>query len=164
MIHCNGTTHSWSDDSYSYGSYPCPGPEKCADARARLQAEVQKAKKSNKLMDEAKDKKPKVDKAKQAKALREKAEKLEAEAKNDAIRERCSYQGVEWNQRGEAKAVYTEFVPCPGTSQYPHQKTYNDEYGSRVSCSVCNGNNQIFTRHYIRVPEYDAPKPPKEPV
>lgn len=40
MDYCNGTTHFWSDDSYDRGSYPCPGPDKCADA-ARKQREYE---------------------------------------------------------------------------------------------------------------------------
>lgn len=37
METCDGKTHSGSDDSYSQWSYPCPGPEKCADAARREQ-------------------------------------------------------------------------------------------------------------------------------
>lgn len=30
---CNGYMHHWSDDSYAYGSYPCPGPESCSESK-----------------------------------------------------------------------------------------------------------------------------------
>lgn len=159
MHRCNGTTHTWSDDSYSYGKYPCPGPERCPDARSKLLAKEKRA-----VMAAKTPKKKKLDKLKEAAALRAKAEKLEAQGRDDAIRERCSYQGVEWDRKGQAKAVYSEFVPCPGYGGQPHWESYNDEYGSRQSCGQCNGSGEIFTQHYIRVPQYDAPKPPKEPV
>lgn len=29
MDSCNGHIHSWMDDSYDYGSYPCPGYPEC---------------------------------------------------------------------------------------------------------------------------------------
>lgn len=33
MDSCNGYSHYWSDDSYSSGHYPCPGPERCPTSR-----------------------------------------------------------------------------------------------------------------------------------
>lgn len=162
MDYCDGTKHYWSDDSYSSGSYDCPGPERCATAKAK--AAKEKKASTNKLMAEAKDVKPKKSKAEQARDLTLQAKKLEAEAREDAIRERCTYQGVEWNRKGLAKAVYSEFAPCPGYGGQQHWESYNDEYGSRQSCGQCGGNGTIYVQHYIRVPEYDAPKPPKEPV
>lgn len=156
MDRCNGYKHFWSDDSYSQGTYECPGPEKCPDSK--------KPPKTNKLMDEAKDTKPKKSKAQQAEELEARAVKLRNQARDDAIRERCRYVGVEWDRKGKAKAVYSEFVPCPGYGGQPHYESYTDEYGSRVSCHQCRGNGNIYVQHYLRVPEYDAPTAPKEPV
>lgn len=39
MDYCNGKTHHWSDDSYSHGSYPCPGWPKCTSEAAKRQME-----------------------------------------------------------------------------------------------------------------------------
>ena len=49
MDYCNGLTHSWSDDSYSCGSYPCPGPVKCADAAHALKTKIEKETEVTKL-------------------------------------------------------------------------------------------------------------------
>lgn len=42
MDYCNGHTHFWSDDSYSQGSYPCPGPEHCANSKLLKKQEEEK--------------------------------------------------------------------------------------------------------------------------
>lgn len=33
MGYCNGTMHLWSDDSYVWVSYPCPGPPQCLTSK-----------------------------------------------------------------------------------------------------------------------------------
>lgn len=97
-----------------------------------------------------------------AEELREEATRLEREEHEAAIEARCMSHGIEWNRRGLAHEKFCEFVPCQGAFGHPHYDTYNDEYGSGVSCAGCRGSGKNFITHKIRRPEYDAPQPPKE--
>lgn len=73
------------------------------------------------------------------------------------------YGRLEWDHGGRAIWRHTREFPCPG----PYWSKdclgrYEDDYGSTKWCPTCTyGNGKVMVVRFIRVPRYDAPKPPK---
>ena len=70
---------------------------------------------------------------------------------------------VEWKKNGQAVWRYMQTRPCTGTPGYSGgcAGVYNDDYGSTQYCRECTGSGTIYSWAYRRVPEWDAPQPPK---
>jgi len=71
---------------------------------------------------------------------------------------------LEWTRDGLCKYRVYKSAPCPGVPGYEPRKCdghWTDEYGSSHSCRECGGSGTVRWWEYIRVPEFDAPKPKK---
>ena len=70
---------------------------------------------------------------------------------------------LEWTHFGQCRYRIYKKKKCKGTPGYSGgcQGTYTDDYGSYQSCPECHGSGSIRYPVWIRVPEFDAPKPSK---
>lgn len=70
---------------------------------------------------------------------------------------------IEWRSNGQAVWRTLENYACTGTPGYSGgcEGTYTDDYGSWASCGQCGGNGKINYWAYRRLPQWDAPSPPK---
>lgn len=68
---------------------------------------------------------------------------------------------IEWNSKGEALYRVLKVRKCTGIPGYSGgcAGTHRDDYGSLVSCPECGGRGKINYWKFIRVPEFDAPRP-----
>jgi hypothetical protein len=73
------------------------------------------------------------------------------------------YANMYGDHHGYAWWSHTREVPCTGPPQYDKCLGHTeDEYGSSHWCSACTyGNGWRIVRVRLRVPRYDAPRPPK---
>ncbi len=78
-------------------------------------------------------------------------------------RKNLDYGRLSWDHDGRAWWEHNREVPCVG-SRYTgkHIETSTDEYGTDHHCDACTyGSGRTMLRGRVRVPRYDAPRPPK---
>lgn len=70
---------------------------------------------------------------------------------------------LQWDRQGRCSYAVHKTRACEGTPGLSGgcQGTYRDDYGSYQSCPECHGRKIIDYWVYVRVPEFDAPRPKK---
>jgi hypothetical protein len=68
-----------------------------------------------------------------------------------------------WDSHGRCSYSVLKEAACEGVPGYSGgcSGRYTDDYGSSAWCSNCDGSGVVRFWKRIRVPEFDAPKPPK---
>lgn len=70
-------------------------------------------------------------------------------------------RNLEWDPKGRCKYRVAKKRKCEGTPGLSGGCSgyYTDDYGTRASCNQCSGNGIIRYWKWIRVPEFDSPRP-----